>query len=106
MHDISKSDWKKYQEKIGDWQERYMERLVKEYIVYLSSDCPASEKFWELEKRIKRDKKNPGVLIELRKSDAIYDLLHLIRYKVITMDDLKDFSVELQEDIKEFMDRT
>ena len=105
MNDISKSDWKIFREKIGDWQERYMERLMKEYITYLSSDRPASEKFWELEKKIKRDKKNPGVLIEMRKSDAMYDLVHLIRYKVIKMDDLKDFSAELQEEIKEFMQR-
>ena len=105
MNDISKSDWKIFREKIGDWQERYMERLMKEYTTYLSSNLPASEKFWGLEKKIKRDKKNPGVLIEMKKSDAMYDLVHLIRYEVITMDDLKDFSAELQEEIKEFMQR-
>ena len=26
MYEISKSDWKKYREKIGSWQENYMER--------------------------------------------------------------------------------
>ena len=33
----------------------------------------ASDHFWTLEKRIRQDKKNPGVLIELRKSTAILD---------------------------------
>ena len=32
MYEISKSDWKKYREKIGIWQENYMERLLKEYV--------------------------------------------------------------------------
>ena len=36
-----------------------MERLNKEYIELLSSnDKNASERFWELEKRIKKDKKH------------------------------------------------
>ena len=31
MRDISKSDWILFREKIPGWQERYMEKLVKEY---------------------------------------------------------------------------
>ena len=55
--DISKKDWKLYREKLPGWQERYMEGLVKEYIDILSSDeKEASDKFWELEERIKKDK--------------------------------------------------
>ena len=54
--EISKSDWKLYREKIADWQENYMARLNKEYIALLSADDKiASDKFWELEKRIKND---------------------------------------------------
>lgn len=46
--EISKSDWKLYREKIGSWQESYMEKLNKGYIDLLSSnDKKASEKFWE-----------------------------------------------------------
>ena len=40
-----------------------MEGLVKEYVNFLNDDKkPASEKFWELEKRIKEDKRHPGVI--------------------------------------------
>lgn len=49
MYEVSKSDWKLFREKIGEWQESYMERLVEKYIKFLSSDKAASEKFWELE---------------------------------------------------------
>ena len=82
--DISKKDWKLYREKLPGWQERYMEKLVKEYIEMLSNDDkPASEKFWTLEKRIKNDRKHPGVLIEVRKSNALYDIIRFIALDVI-----------------------
>ena len=77
-----------------------MERLVEKYIKFLSSDKAASEKFWELEKKIRKDKKNPGVLIELRKSDVPWDLAALIKKKVIKIDDISEFSEDLQEAVK------
>lgn len=97
MVEPSKRDWKLYREKIGEWQEHYMEKLVKEYADYLCSDLPASTKFWEIEKRIKRDRKTPGVCIELRKSDMFWDIAELINDKVISMDDLEEFSNDLKE---------
>ena len=97
MVEPSKRDWKLYREKIGEWQEHYMEQLVKEYADYLCSDLPASTKFWEIEKRIKRDRKTPGVCIELRKSDMFWDIAGLINDKVISMDALEEFSDDLKE---------
>ena len=42
--------------KVRGWQENYMEGLVKEYANFLNDDKkPASERFWELEKRIKEE---------------------------------------------------
>jgi len=100
MYEVSKSDWKLFREKIGGWQERYMERLVEKYIKFLSSDKAASEKFWELEKKIKKDQKNPGVILELRKSDVPWDLAALIKKKVIKIDDISEFSEDLQDAVK------
>ena len=97
MIEPSKRDWKLYREKIGDWQEHYMEKLVKEYADYLCSDLPASTKFWEMEKRIRRDRKTPGVCIELRKSDMFWDIAGLINDRVISMDALEEFSDGLKE---------
>ena len=45
MVEISKSDWKLFREKLPEWQERYMERLVKKYIQLLSSPGNASDHF-------------------------------------------------------------
>lgn len=61
--EISKSDWKLFRACIAEWQENYMERLVKENIDMLNGNGNASDKFWELEERIKKDKKHPGVML-------------------------------------------
>ena len=102
---ISKKDWKLFRERLSDWQENYMEGLVKEYVNFLNDDKkPASDKFWELEKRIKEDKRHPGVIMEMRKSDAIWDIVHLIRLNVISYDDLSDFSDELQQEVRRILE--
>jgi|SRR6056297_207370 len=101
----SKKDWKLFRMKISDWQESYMEKLVVEYIDFLKCDKPASTKFWELEKRIKQDKKKPGVILELRKNYMLFDIIDLINVGVITVDDLSDFSHELKDEIKFLQER-
>lgn len=104
--EISKSDWKLYREKIADWQENYIARLNKEYIALLSEDDKiASDKFWELEKRIKNDRRHPGVIIEVSKSDAVFDIVRLIRLEVIVYEDLADFSEDLQQAVKMMLER-
>ena len=101
---ISKKDLKLLRERLSDWQENYMEGLVKEDVNFLNDDKkPASDKFWELEKRIKEDKRHPGVIMEMSKSEVIWDIVRLIRLKVITYDDLSDFSDELQMEVKEYL---
>ena len=100
MYDISKRDWKLFREKLPAWQERYMGQLIKGYIELLNSDGNPSERFWELEKRIKKDRKHPGVIVEMKKSEAIYTLIHLYRDHAITDDDLEGFSQELIDAIR------
>ena len=82
-----------------------MEGLVKEYANFLNDDIkPASERFWELEKRIKEDKRHPGVIMEMSKSEVICDIVRLMRLNVITYDDLSEFSGELQQEVKRIIE--
>lgn len=97
---ISEHDWKIFRNKIPDWQERYMERLAADYITLLQSEKKASAKFWELEKRIKQDKKSPGVLIDMRRSTAINNIVNMVLDEVISLDDLEAFSDDLKEAVK------
>ena len=105
MVEISKVDWKLFREKVPEWQELYMERLTKKYIELLSSPGNASDHFWELEKRIKNDKKHPGVILEMNKSEAIWDIAILVKKKVINLKDLEGFSQELIDSVTELLNR-
>lgn len=99
MNNISKSDWQLYNKLLPKWQERYMNRLNKEYKKILESDSLPSNKFWKLEKRIKADRKSPGVIVEVSRSYMFQTLLELMSEKIITDEDLSGFSKELRDDI-------
>lgn len=101
--EILKSDWQLFRAKIPEWQEAYMEKLIEEYASLLNEEKPASEKFWELETRIKKDKNKPGVIIEMRKSEMVYGIIELINDHVICFDDINDFSDELKTTVKMFL---
>lgn len=103
--DCLESDWKLFRKRIGGWQEAYMGRLVQEYIQLLNSNKAASEKFWSLNTRIKRDKRHPGVLIDLRRSSTVFDIAALINGGAITIADLDDFSDELKDKVKNLICR-
>ena len=103
--EVSKSDWKLFRTRVGDWQEAYMERLVKEYMDLLDGAENASDKFWKLEQRIKKDKKHPGVMLELSKGNMIFDIVALINSDVIITADLADFSDELKESVDFLLSR-
>ena len=55
-------DWKLFRQRLPEWQEAYMEKLIEEYKSLLTNSMNSSEKFWELDKRIKSDK-NQAVLL-------------------------------------------
>lgn len=103
--EVSKADWKLYRSRIMEWQEAYMEKLIKEYVQLLSTDENASDKFRTLEKRIKQDRKHPGVLIEMNKGNMIFDIVSLINPGVITMENLDGFSDDLKERIEFILSR-
>ena len=77
-----------------------MERLAVEYIALLQNEKSASTKLGELEKRIKQDKKSPGVIIDMRRSTAINNIVNLVLDEVISLDDLEEFSDDLKEAVK------
>lgn len=100
---ISTSDWRLFREKLPQWQENYMDRLNKEYIALLSSEQAPSEKFWALDDRIKTDRRKPGVVLSMRKSDVVLQLAALIHDEAIQMEDLAEFSDELKEAINQII---
>ena len=94
------SDWKLFNVKIVSWQEEYMKKLNEGYIDILKRNENASANFWTLFKKINKDSKKTGVVIENSKSKLFDNLLELLYSKVITFTDLNEFSEELQNDLK------
>ena len=74
-----------------------MERLNREYIALLSDTGSASEKFWNLEKRLCEDKKSGGVVMRMSRSNMELNILNLLPDGVISIADLDDFSEALRE---------
>ena len=97
-----KKDWRLFRERLPKWQEDHMAKLNEEYIGILSrKDRNASENFWELYERIRKDKRGPGVLIsDLRPSNVSMHLGSLLAQGVIGEEDLEDFSEELKESVR------
>lgn len=77
-----------------------MERLCREYAGILTSDDQASERFWQLWERIKEDRKCTGVIAQMSRSRVIFNLADLVGEGVITLEDLSEFSEELQERVR------
>ena len=102
---FTKRDWTLFRNKIADWQESYMDRLNKEYIELLSEDANPSEKFWRLDKRLKEDRKKTGVQLEMSRSNLIYNITSLINDGAISFEDLEEFSNELKETVRAFIER-
>ena len=100
MYQVKEQDWKLFRKKLPLWQEAYMDKLNQEYIRLLSGEGLASDKFWELEKRIREDKRSVGVVADMRRSQMYSNLLSLLVNEIIREDDLDGFSEELAETIK------
>lgn len=81
-------DWKLFRSRVSGWQEAYMDRLNKEYIELLSGKGNASEKFWALEERINKDKKDKGVILRKSRSQMLSNILSLIEEGAIGYEDL------------------
>lgn len=100
MNEFPEKDWQLFKKKIVIWQDAYINKLNNEYLEILNSDKSAAEKFWTLEDRIYKDKKDFGVICERSRSKILYNILHLLDEGAITLDDLKDFSDDLIEAVK------
>lgn len=103
MLEVKESDWKLFRKRLPIWQESYMERLNQEYIQILSGDGAAPDKYWELEKRIREDRKRVDVVAEMRRSRMFSNLISLMNDGAITEKDLDGFSDELVEAVKHFV---
>ncbi|MFG6357264.1 MAG: multidrug transporter [Acetatifactor sp.] len=103
---VNERDWKLFRSKLPDWQENYMDKLNHEYMEILNGDGNPSDRFWALEERIRKDKRDTGVVVRgASRSNMLENILALIREGAIGVEDLAEFSEELRETVKMFVER-
>lgn len=96
---LQEKDWKLFRERIAQWQEKYIEKLIGEYITLLQSNGSSAKRFWALEQRIREDQNDAGVLVEMRRSSMRSSLIRLLEEGAVTKEDLSDFSQELRDSL-------
>lgn len=99
---FTEHDWKLFREKIAGWQEACIEQVVRGYVELLSGGGTASDRFWELDKRIREDKQKAGVIVEMRRSAMMDSILRLLAEGAIEMTDLDEFSDGVRETARFF----
>ena len=105
MYDVKESDWKIFRIRGRRWQADYMKKLNKEYIEILSRDGSAAQNFWDLENRVFKDKRSVGVVIDMRRSKMLINILDLLEDHVINLEDLDEFSEELRKEVTQITKR-
>lgn len=105
MYEVKESDWKIFRKRVPQWQEDYMKKLNKEYIEILSRDGSAAQNFWDLENRVFKDKRSVGVVIDMRRSRMLINILDLLKDHVINLEDLDEFSEELRKEVTQITKR-
>ena len=90
MYKVKEADWEKFRKKIDFWQENYLRRLNKEYIDILKQDKAASEIL--------------EVMVIMRRSIMLDDILELIRDNVIEFKDIVEFSDDLKDTVRQILD--
>ena len=97
MEQVNESDWKLFRSRLPGWQEHHIESLILDYTCLLSGSGPASDIFWELEKRIREDQLHVGVVARMSRSNMYRNLLAVLKDGVITIEDLEGFSDDLRQ---------
>lgn len=98
-YEFIESDWKLFSSKYPMWYERYMDRLCAECRAVLDTDEKSSVKLTALQKKLHDELRNADVPVRNSRNMMFRNICHFLSNGVITLDDLCDFSEELQESI-------
>ena len=103
MTDSTKADWTLFQSLLPQWQERFTTRLCDEYAAILTGPYRGSEAFWEVKRLIRKDMKRLDNMIDVERKEMANIVADLLRERVITADDLVEFSDGFREAVEGLM---
>ena len=96
------SDWKKFRNSLDKWRERYLQRKNEEIGAILQNhDLSETEKFWDI---VEFQKTESNILRNCldgySRSRMTLHLALMKKHEMIGQEDIKEFSEELQEFLK------
>ncbi len=96
------SDWKVFRKRVPEWRERYLETRNKELIRILADDGKTpTEQFWDAKEEIDNIAKRLVDLLDGHsRSKMEWFLILMYGHGFIGDDDLKEFSEELRERVR------
>ncbi len=97
MNQINESDWRLFRARLPEWQKRYAENLISDYLKLLADPGNSVDKIFALGKRIQDDQKNLGTRLNMSRSHAYINISSLLDAGVISFDDLEGFSDDLRK---------
>ena len=89
---FTEKDWRLFSGRISDWRESFMNRAIQ--------DASAMDKFRDLERRMREDRKKIDVPLGMSRSNMLVNMTALIDKGIISRSELALFSDELQEAMK------
>ena len=92
-----------FQSLLPQWQERFMSRLCDKYAAVLTGPYRGSEAFWEVKRLIRKDMKRLDTMIDVERKEMANIVADLLRERVITADDLVEFSDGFREAVEGLM---
>jgi hypothetical protein len=102
---LTESDWKLFRKMVTDLRERYLKEKNEELVSTLTDcDKTPTEQFWDTFDKMKKHKR---ILQECfddhRRSTMVEKMALMCRFGLLKDNDLKEFSVELQERLKQYL---
>lgn len=96
---MSEKDWKLFSKKYYEWKERYAAGIIEKYKELLDSEESATDKFFKLQEQIHKDSHSTVFRLPRRfsRNDMYLNIMALLNSKIISIDDLSEFSEELQD---------
>ncbi|MGM0601319.1 MAG: hypothetical protein ACQETH_16025 [Candidatus Rifleibacteriota bacterium] len=103
----TKADWKKFMNILPELRERYLKNRNKEISnLFLNVNQTATENFWNTKEIIAKEAKIlQDCLDGISKSKMKERIIIMFRYGLFQKKDIKSFSLELQKEFLDFIER-
>ena len=100
------SDWKTFRKIVPELRERYLRQRNAELIANLQDESlTPTDRFWNVEERVRKEAKILRDCLDGHsRSQMVMFMIAMRRYGMLSDEDLKQFSAELQTQIESFFD--